>query len=113
MICARCGVDHELEPDAIPPLYDVDKARREMRRARRRRDNLTRAQVIIGDRLAHHLDRHFSAEELETAGRAVMIAAASVGALAEMDHMQPAVLCNVLAFAGDRLITDGQVTTGE
>jgi hypothetical protein len=108
-LCTRCGTDHG--QDGIPPLYDIDQARRELATARRRRDELTRQQSKIGDSLATHIDRHFSAEEMETAGRALIIAAGSLASIAEMDGMQPQVLCNLLAFAGDRLITDGQVTT--
>lgn len=88
-------------------LYDVDEALREIARHRKRRDELTRQQVAIADRLAIHLDRHFAAEEIETAGRALVIGAASVIALATED-IPPAVMCNVLAFAGARLILDGR-----
>ena len=98
-----CGHDHH------PDLYDVDKARAVLAKGRRSRDPLTREQAAIGDRLANHLNKHFSAEELETAGRAVMIAAASIGALAEYGEIPGAVLVNILAFGGDRLITDGRV----
>ncbi len=97
-----CGHDHH------PHLYDVDKARTEMAKGRRSRDPLIREQAAIGDRLANHLNKHFSAEEQETAGRAVMIAAASVGTLAEYRDIPGAVLVNILAFGGDRLITDGR-----
>ena len=94
------------EPQA-PPLYDVEHALAEVARNRKRRDDLTRAQVGIGDGLALHLDRHFAAEELETAGRALLIGAASVAALAG-EGVPGEVLCNVLAFAGARLIRDGR-----
>lgn len=90
-----------------PKLYDVENALRELAKNRQRRDELTRQQVAIADRLAIHLDRHFAAEELETAGRALLIGAASVIALATED-IPSAVMCNVLAFAGDRLIRDGR-----
>ena len=93
-----------------PPLYDVDRAMREIARARRKRDELTRQQGAIADNLATHLDRHFSAEELETAGRALLIGAASVAALVSPD-IPPAVIANVLAFAGDRLVRDGRAIT--
>ena len=107
MICTDCGVDHDLEDNGIPPLYDVEKARRVLATQRRKRDELTLATTMIADRLSSHLGRHFAAEELESAGRSLVIAAASLGALADCD---PASLCNVLAFAGDRMITDGRVT---
>jgi hypothetical protein len=104
--CTRCGVDHDLEGDAIPPLYDVEQARRVVAAQRRKRDELTLATTMIADRLSSHLGRHFAAEELEAAGRSLVIAAASLGALTDCD---PATLCNLLAFAGDRMITDGRV----
>ena len=106
MICTDCGVDHDHE-SGLPPMYDMDQARREMAKARKRRDTVTREQVRLGDKLAHHLNAHFSAEELETAGRAVMLSAASIGGLIE--DLPASVLVNILAFAADRLITDGQV----
>jgi hypothetical protein len=97
------------DPGIFPPLYDVDKARREVRRNRRRRDGMTLAQASIADALALSISQHFSAEETGTVGRAVLIAAGAIAALAVIPEMQPAVLCNVLAFAGERLITDGEV----
>jgi len=90
-----------------PRLYDVDNALAEIAKARARRDELTRQQVAIADRLAIHLDRHFAAEELETAGRALVIGAASIAALANED-IPGAVMCNILAFGGARLILDGR-----
>lgn len=103
--CTRCGVDHDLEDDAIPPLYDVDRARHVLAAQRRKRDELTLATTMVADRLSSHIGRHFAAEELEAAGRALLVAAASLGVLTDVD---PATLCNLLAFAGDRLITDGR-----
>jgi hypothetical protein len=88
-------------------LYDVEQALQEIARARLRPDELTRQQVAIADRLVIHLDRHFAAEELETAGRALLVGAASVGVLC-VEDMQPQVLVNILAFAGARLVTDGR-----
>lgn len=93
-------------------LYAVDNALAEIAKARRRRDELTRMQASIADALATHLDRHFSAEEMETAGRALLIGAASVAGLVRDDLISPAVLCNILAFAGDRLIRDGRTIPG-
>lgn len=96
--------------DDIPPLYDIEHALAEIASQRRRRDELTRAQVGIADALALHLDRHFAAEELETAGRALVIAAASSASLASevpAEHLGP-LICNLLGFAGARLIRDGR-----
>ena len=101
--CRKCGIDHEM-----PPLYDIEQARRELRKARRNRDELTRQQAQLGENLAHHIDRHFTAEEMETVGRALLIAAGGLGALV-VEDMPPAVMVNVLGFAGDRLITDGRI----
>lgn len=91
-----------------PELYDTDSALAEIAKARLRRDVLTRTQADLGDRLAAHLNRHFAAEELETAGRALMVAAGGSGALAEMKHMSPAVIVNIIGFAAARLIEDGR-----
>ena len=65
----------------IPPLYDEERGLRELARQRLKRDTLTRGQVQLADGLAEHLQRHFSAEETETAGRALLIGAASVASL--------------------------------
>lgn len=100
----NCGHDHG---DGTVPPYDVDKALKEMARARVRRDPLSHAQAQIGDKLATYLTDHFSPEELETAGRAALIGAAGIGALAA-DQLPASVLVNVLGFAGARLIQDGR-----
>jgi hypothetical protein len=95
----------------IPPLYDEDNALRELARGRLKRDGLTRSQVQIADLLAEHMQRHFSAEETETAGRALLVSAASVAALAE-EGVPATVVCNVLAFTAGRMITDGRAWLG-
>jgi hypothetical protein len=88
-------------------LYDVESALREVARYRRRRDQLTTATTEVADRLASHMARHFGPEAAETAGLALVIAAASLGGLAR-EVSQPEVLVNVLAFAGQRLATDAR-----
>lgn len=95
----------------IPPLYDEGRGLREMARARLKRDELTLRQVEIADRLALHLQRHFSAEEAETAGRALLVGSASVAALAQ-EGIPATVVCNVLAFAAGRMIADGRAWLG-
>jgi hypothetical protein len=95
----------------IPPLYDEERGLRELARSRLKRDELTRQQVQIADQLAAHMVRHFSAEEAETAGRALLVGAASVSALAE-DGIPATVVCNILAFAAGRMITDGRAWLG-
>lgn len=91
----------------IPPLYDEERGLRELARNRLKRDPVTVHTAAIADQLATHMKRHFSAEETETAGRALLIGAASVAALIE-DEIPPAVILNVLAFAAGRLVTDGR-----
>lgn len=88
-------------------LYDVELGLREIARHRRRRDQLTNATTEVADRLAHHMARHFGPEATETAGLALVIAAASLGGLAR-EVSQPEVLVNVLAFAGQRLADDAR-----
>jgi len=95
----------------IPPLYDEEHALRELARARLKRDGLTLRQVEIADRLALHMQRHFSAEEAETAGRALLVGSASAAALAEED-VPATVVCNILAFAAGRMIADGRAWLG-
>ena len=94
----------------IPPLYDEENGLRELARHRLKRDQLTRAQVRIADRLAEEMQRHFSAEETETVGRALLIGTASVGAL-QQEGVDASVLLNILGFAAGRLVTDGRAWT--
>lgn len=91
----------------IPPLYDEEHGLREVARARMKRDALTRGQVVIADQLALHMQRHFSAEEMETAGRALLIGAASCGTL-EQEGIQAPVILNILGFAAGRMVTAGR-----
>lgn len=93
-----------------PPLYDEAEGLREIARHRLKRDALTRGQVIIADRLAEHMQRHFSAEELETAGRALLIGAASCAQLAK-DGLPSSVVVNILGFAAGRMVSDGRAWT--
>lgn len=89
------------------PLYDEQAGLRDIARARLERDELTRRQTEIADRLAVHMERHFSPEETETAGRALLIGTASCSALAQ-DGIPATVVMNILAFAAGRLIGDGR-----
>lgn len=90
-------------------LYDVDAALRQLAASRRLRDPLTRATAQLADDLAHHMSANFGPEELETVGRALIIVAASLGVLPhEQPEIQAAVLVNVAAFAGQRLVIDGR-----
>jgi len=91
----------------IPPLYDEERGLRELARHRLKRDALTRGQVVIADQLAEHMQRHFSAEEIETAGRALLIGAASCAQLAQ-DELPSSVVVNILGFAAGRMVTDGR-----
>lgn len=95
-----------------PPLYDVDTALQILARHRRRNDPLTRETVNIADKLATHMARHFTAEQADTAGRALVIAAGSVGVLAQTttDPMAQ-VTANVIAHAGHRLVLDAAAAT--
>lgn len=92
-----------------PPLYDVDKALALLARHRRRSDPLTRQTVLIADKLATHIARHFTPEQADTAGRALVIAAASVGVITNqsIDPLADA-SANVIAYAGHRLVLDAE-----
>lgn len=95
----------------LPPLFDVDLGLRELARARGKRDTLTRSQAQVGDGLAEYINRHFSAEEIETAGRALMIAASAIGSLVEKGVNRPEVALNIISFAAARMVTDGRAWT--
>jgi hypothetical protein len=97
--------------DSLPPLVDVNRALREMARARGKRDTLTRSQAQLGDALAEFVNRHFSPEETETAGRALMIAASAAGSLVADGLSRPEVVLNVIGFAAARLVADGSAWT--
>ena len=98
-------------PDTgIPPLYDEERGLRELARHRLKRDEVTRSQVQIADRLAENMARHFSAEEMETAGRALLIGAASCAQLAQ-DQLPASVVVNILGFTAGRMVTDGRAWT--
>lgn len=99
------------EVDDAPPLYDEERGLRELARQRLKRDELTRNEVAIADQLALHIGRHFSAEELETAGRAILIVAASAGSLAEED-IHASVILNIIGFAAGRMVADGRAWLG-
>lgn len=88
------------------PLYDVQLGLDEARRARLLRvDPVTVATVRIADQLAANMARHFTPAEREVVGRALVIAGASVGVI---EDVPPAVLANLIAFAGERLVRGEQ-----
>lgn len=91
----------------IPSLYDEEKSLRALARARLRRDSVTRAQVAIADGLVANLERHFSATETETAGRALLIGVGAGASLAAEDLTAEAIL-NILGFAAARMVSDGR-----
>lgn len=92
-----------------PPLYDVDAALRMLARRRRRKDPLTVQTVLIADKLATHMARHFTPEQADTAGRALVIAAASISVItATASDLTAQASANVIAFAGHRLILDAE-----
>ena len=95
--------------DPSPPLYNVEAALVSLTAARHNTTSLlVKEYVKIGHKLAVHMGRHFTGPEKETAGKALIIAAASLGALHglnEGDLRGPA-MCNVQAFCGERLVLD-------
>ena len=66
----------------------------------------------MADGLAEAMQRHFAAEETETAGRALLIGAASCTTLARGEDIPAAVIVNILGFAAARMITDGRAWLG-
>jgi hypothetical protein len=88
-----------VSPQPDPPLYDIEKARDEMRRFRGRNDPLARETRRFGDKLAANVQLHFTPEELDTAGRVLLLAAASIAGL----PLPLPVAANIVAVAGERL----------
>lgn len=88
-------------------LYDVNAALDMLAVQRLRNDALTAAQVELSDQLATALTVHCTAETAENIGRVLVVAAASLGALA-VENIPPGALVNVLAFAGQRIALDGR-----
>lgn len=92
-----------------PPLYDVDKALALLARHRRRNDPVSRQTVVIADKLATHMARHFTPAQADTAGRALVIVAGSVGILCQITNDPTAqVTANIIAHAGHRLVLDAE-----
>jgi hypothetical protein len=95
------------------PLCDIDANLRLMARNRLKRDGLTRGTVQLSDSLFEFLLRHFSAEEAETVGRALIVAASAVSSLvvearSQNSELDSAVALNIIGFAGGRMLTDGR-----
>lgn len=93
-------------------LYNVEVGLIEAAQFRRRRDEVSRAQVTLADKLATHLLRHFGPGAEEMAGLALVVGAASVGALA-VEEIQPAMVVNILALAGQRMVIDAREANRE
>jgi hypothetical protein len=88
------------------PLYDVQLGLAEARRARlTRHDAVTVETGRLADKLAVNMARHFTPAERKIAGRALLIAGASVGVF---EDIPPAVVANLVAFAGERLMRGDQ-----
>ncbi len=92
-------------------LYDVENALRELAGNRRRNNKAIVATVDLADRLAINLTKHFP-DGLEHAGVGLVVAAASVAALAR-EGVDAAVICNVIAFAGQRMVLDARAARGD
>jgi hypothetical protein len=90
-----------------PGSYDVEGALQQLGRARlEQRDPLRRETIRIADKLAHGMMPHFTQAEADIAGRALVLTAASIGALVERTTDPVArATTNVIAFAGQRLVS--------
>ena len=105
-----------IRTDGPIPLYDVDVALAELARQRLKRDALTRGTVQLSDSLTEHLLRHLAPDETETAGRALLIAVASIASLVVEaqylgDELAAEAALNIIAFAGGRMVTEGRAWT--
>lgn len=88
---------------ADPPLYDIPRAigAVDRYRATAANDPLAAKSITIADQLARHMARHFpDSQDRRTAGSALIIAAASLGALTDLPIE---VVCNVAGLAGHEL----------
>jgi hypothetical protein len=94
---------------AEPPLYDIAAALREMDVHLVAPDELTIECVAIGNKLGRAMARHDF--DRRSAGQALVVAAASVGALA--DTIEVKALVNILAFAGRHLIRSAEQNGGD
>ncbi|MGH3477896.1 MAG: hypothetical protein ACRDQD_13770 [Nocardioidaceae bacterium] len=86
------------------PLYDVTAALGDASKYRvtAGRGTVAAHTVVIADQLAYHLGRHFpDRDEARVAGHALVIAAASLGALPDLPV---AVVCNIAGLAGQSLV---------
>jgi len=93
--------------DPAPPMYDVETTLVLITETRKRSvDPLTKECARIGHKLAANIGRHFTAHEKETAGTALVIAAASLDALLDADNLKGRAALDVQAFCGERLVLD-------
>ncbi|MGH3599140.1 MAG: hypothetical protein ACRDQH_02490 [Pseudonocardiaceae bacterium] len=93
-------------PSTDPPLYDVAHALGELEsyRATAASDPVAAQSVKVSAELARHMARHFPAGQCYIAGRAVIIAAASLGT---MRDFPVEVVCNIAGLAGQQLCREG------
>lgn len=89
-------------------MYDIEVGLVEAAKFRLKRDEASRAQVALADKLAWHLTGNFLPGVEETAGLALVVGAASVAALAENPDVPSAAIVNILALAGQRLVSDAR-----
>lgn len=90
--------------------FDVEHALSTIAQHRRHRDPATVTTAHISDLTVEYLRDKFGVEAHETVGLAYLWAAATLGALVtEVGDFPPAALLNVLAFTGQRLITDARL----
>lgn len=95
--------------DAAQP-FDVEHALSIVAQQRQRRDPGTATTMHISDLTVEYLRDKFGTEAHETVGLGFLWAAATLGALVtEVDDLPPAALLNVLAFSGQRLVTDARL----
>ena len=88
--------------------YDLENGIREMARARSRDDALSVETMRLADLLVDGMRREFgSTLDMETCGKALVIAASSVVPLCDPD-IPPAVIANMIGFAGERLVREAR-----
>lgn len=89
-------------------MYDIERALQEIARSRSRRDGVTRETKALAERIAAGFRGDFDGVlDLDTCGRALVIAAGSLVPLCGPD-IPATVIVNMIAFAGESLVREEQ-----
>jgi hypothetical protein len=90
----------------FPTFWGVNNARGELAQFRESDSDADREQVDLSYLLTVEVERYFRQKRFKVIGRALIIAAASAKAISDDTSSQ--VITNIIALAGDALMTDGE-----